>query len=367
MAAAAALAFLAGSASAEPWQRRGDRLDFQFGGLSFPANAGGLTLTETGEASHKGETLDNVAQYRSADETVFATVYVYYPGLPDARLAALATDWAIRENSPKVVGGEFRAVPAGGRDAAALRADYDGYRGGLASVALFLKLGRWIVAIRVSGPEARKADVETAAAALLGGIRATGDHSFRPSRPLTVAPCREGATQPPATALPDVEGPRIISIGLLGTFDGGGLDGKDQAGRAVTLPPRVPDTLCRTTLTTKDGKHLLLKAEDGPVPAVDGRTVRLVLLSDSGRALEVDHAANLGGYVLLYHDLGVTDVLGLYDAIPSDAQLAAILDGTDQQGSRIRVPVGLIPGKGTTVSLPSFGNAAKAPAAAPPR
>lgn len=331
--------------------RAGDRLSVPAAGLSFPIRAGSLALTETGEASHKGEGLDNMAQYRTADDAVFGTVYVYYPGLPHAGLAAVATDAAMRGNSPSVTGGAVHVTAASGRQETALLAEYSGYRNGLASTAASLKAGRWLIGMRVSGPAARRAEVDAAMRALLDGIQTGNDEPLRQVTPILLAPCTEPPPTQAARLRTDPPRTQILATALVGTFDGGGMEGKDQAGKIQVLPSRVPDTFCATDLKVGSGSHALLRAKDVPATAIDGRTVLAVLLSDSGRLLEVDHFKD--GYVLLFHDLGETDVLGVYDAIPSDAQIAAILDGTDREGSRIRVPIRFKPGQGVEINLPA--------------
>jgi hypothetical protein len=323
--------------------------------IIFPLKAGVLSATNHKEASHEGENLDNVIDYYSPDQAVFGTVYIYRPGLSHAGLSALAEDWAIRSNGPKVTGGETRVVAAGGKEGVALRASYARYRNDLASSAAYIKAGRWLITVRVSGPETRKADIEAAMDALLAGIR-FGDHTpARPAPVLSVRDCPEQVNDKPAKVLPDRKDASIAAVGFLATFDGAGIEAKDdQTGGQTLLPSRVPTDLCRAQLKTKAGLMTLLRAKDGEPISIDGRTVRAALLSDSGRIMEVDHNDKLGGYVLLYHDLGETDVLGTYDAIPSDKQLADIIDGFDRDGGRIRVPVRFHADRGPDITLPAM-------------
>jgi len=346
------LALASSAASGDPWRVAGDRIGVPVAELSFPTRAASISLVESGEASHKGEGIDNVAQYRSADDAVFGTVYVYYPGLPHAGLAAVATDATIRANSPTVSGGTTRVTAAGGRQGTALLAEYSGYRNGLASSAASLKAGRWLIGVRVSGPPARRAEVDAAMRALLDGIETGKDAPLRQVAAIEVTPCIDPPAAQAARLRPDPPRTQILATGFVGTFDGGGMEGKDQAGKVQMLAPRVPDSFCATDLKVGSQTYALLRAKDVPATAIDGRTVRAVLLSDSGRVLEVDHLKD--GYLLLFHDLGETDVLGLYDAIPSDAQIGAILDGSDTEGSRIRVPIRFKPGQGVEINLPAL-------------
>ena len=156
----------------------------------------------------------------------------------------------------------------------------------------------------------------------------------------------------------------MAALGFLGTFDGAGIMGRDDdTGEPTILPSRVPTELCRAELKTKAGRATLLRGADGEPISIDGRSVRAVLLSDSGRIVEVDHNAKLGGYVLLYHDLGETDLLGTYDAIPSDKQLADIIEGVDRDGGRIRVPVRFHADRGPDITVP--GSVAAPPPTGP--
>ncbi|MEO9132507.1 MAG: hypothetical protein ABI240_15040, partial [Sphingomonas sp.] len=78
------------------WKGSGDRIEAPPANVSFPRNVGGLALNATAEASQKGSSLDNTAEYHSADGKIWATIYVYRPGYPDAAIAAYMTDRAIR-------------------------------------------------------------------------------------------------------------------------------------------------------------------------------------------------------------------------------------------------------------------------------
>jgi hypothetical protein len=327
---------------------------------AFPRRIGTLTASRTQEFSHPGEGIDDALWYRSSDGQVFATLYTYYPGLPHAGLAAFASDEAIRINGPDTrVVTPMRLVAAGGIENAAIRIDYANYRG-MASSAAFLKAGRWIVKVRISGPEGRRAEVERAMAAMLQGIEFGVQNPWMAPHPLTVTNCPSNADRTAARALPDPPGAEIAAAAFLATFDGGGNLATDQGTNARhDLPPRIPDRLCRGTLRVGNGSYTLLRGEDGAAISVDGRNVLVVIIEDNGNALEVVHAADLHRYLLLYHELGQTSLLGGYDGIPSDAQLAAILSGTDREGMRIRVPVRFRPNRGPEMFLPPAPEAAR--------
>ncbi|HEY5712304.1 MAG TPA: hypothetical protein VIT38_10445 [Allosphingosinicella sp.] len=327
--------------------------------IAFPRQAGTLTARRTQEFSHEGEGVDNALQYGSPDDAVFATVYVYYPGLPHAGLAAFATDEFIRVRETATrISTPMRLVPAGGIPDVAIRIDYANYRG-MASSAAFMKAGRWLVKLRVSGPEARRAEVEAAMAALLQDMRFGAMNPAMAPHLISVSDCPADSGRVAARALPDPAGAEIAAHAFLATFDGGGNPATGEDGGRRDLPPRVPDRLCVTRLHIGDNVIPLLRGESGAAISVDGRTMAVAILSDNGNALEVVHAANLNRYVLLYHEIGGTSLLGGFDGVPSDAQITEILTGANREGTRVRVPVRFRPNRGPEMWLPSVAGASR--------
>lgn len=323
--------------------------------IAFPRRIGALSASRTQEFSHPGEGIDDALWYRSADGAVFATLYVYYPGLPHAGLAAFATDHFIYISGPETrVTEPMRLVAAGGIENGAIRIDYANYRG-MASSAAFIKAGRWIVKIRISGPEARRAEVDSAMAALLQGVRFGRQNPWMAPHPLAVSDCPPDAGRTAARPLPDPPGAEIAAHAFLATFDGGGNLATNRGdGSRNDLPPRIPDRLCLSRLRIGETTIPVLRGEAGGAISVDGRTRLIAVLNDAGLALEVVHAANLGRYVVLYHEIGQTNLLGGYDNVPSDAQLTEMLRGDRSEANRIRVPVRLRPDRGPELFLPGI-------------
>jgi len=332
--------------------------------IAFPIRAGELTAQRHLEFSNQGEGIDNGIQYRSADGAIIGTVYVYYPGLPHAGLAAFATDNAIHVNSQSAVrAGPARIVAAGGVEGVAIRTDYSGYRGDNASIAAFVKAGRWIVKFRVTGPTARRGDIEAAVEALLRGVEFGRANPPLAAAQLRIEDCPADAGRDAATVLPDPPAVELAAQGFLATLDGGGIEATDESGSPIILPSRLPQEFCRATLATRQaGQVPLLRALPGEARSVDGRTVLIASLSDSGMALEVVHAPNLGGYLLLWHEVGGTTILGRFSGVPSDAQMAEIIDNPQSAVARPRVPVRLRPNRGPEMYLPGVP-----PEAAQPR
>ena len=338
--------------SAEPWVAQPGAIRSPGADVSFPRQAGTLSVVQTGEFSRQGEHLDNFIQYRSADNAVIGTVYVYYPGLAHSGLAALATDFAIRANSQRPVRTlGSRTVGAGGQPGVAIRTDYDNYRDRFASSGAFIKLDRWQVKLRVSGPEERRAEVEAAMTALLDGIRFGPAHRPRPAAPIALSRCAPGAGATAANLLPDPPGAEIAAQALLATLDGGGNAGTDEAtGARRDLPSRVPDSMC---LSSPEGSpRAILRSAEGPALSIDGRTMLVVVVSDSGEFLEVVRAENLGGHILLYHRIGSTAVPGRFDGVPSDAQIEEMFADPGNPAARVRAAIDLRPGGADTIHLP---------------
>lgn len=138
---------------------------------AFPRVAGPISVVGSQDFSNPETGIDSALQYRSADGQVMGTVYVYLPGLAHPGLAAFATEQGVRAHSNTPVRlVRTAAVRAGNVDNAAVRSDYENYRGGPSSAA-FIHAGRWMIKIRVSAPDGRRGDVDAAMQALLAGIR----------------------------------------------------------------------------------------------------------------------------------------------------------------------------------------------------
>jgi hypothetical protein len=313
-------------------------------------------MVGTRDFSNPESGIDSSLHYRSADNQVTGTVYVYLPGLAHPGLAAYATEQGLRANSNTPVRlVRSGLVRAGNVDNAAVRADYENYRGGYSSSAAFIHTGRWMIKIRVSAPDGRRAEVDAAMEALLGGIRFGRQNPPGAASPIAVADCPAGAGRQDARPLPDPAGAEIAAHAMLATFDGAGILGTDEAGRRADLPSRVPPELCLSSrIGVGQGQVPILRAADGPPISVDGRTRLVALISDSGTWLEVVHAANLGRYLMLFHQVGSTSLLGGYDGVPSDRQIADLLSNPQSEAGRVRVPVTFRPDGRTEMHLPDL-------------
>jgi hypothetical protein len=344
------------------WTQADGRITFATARISVPLSAGAVRFQRTAEFSHPGEGLDSALQYRSPDGQVFATIYVYYPGLPHAGLTAFATDEAIHTQSPQVRVLGSRVAGAAGRDGIAIRTDYGAFRDGLASSAAFIKAGRWIVKLRVSGPEARRREVEAAMAALLDGLRFEGEVQPRAAAPLEIGECANRPTAP-ASLLPGGIGD-VGAAAVIGTFDGAGEEARDAThGGTTVLPARFQTHWCLSTRARiGESVYPILRIEsDAGAGGLGGRSVLAVTMNDAGTLLELVETGDRRRFVLLYHEIGRTAVLGSYDRPLTDEQVANILSGADQEGQRFRASVRLRPGRGADIDVEAPANPATSP------
>lgn len=325
--------------------------------IAFPRQAGSVSAYNTLEFTRQNEGLDAGIQYRSPDEAVFATAYVYLPGLAHSGLAALATDFALtRNSSTRLTGGEPRVVAAGGVEGVAIRRDYARYRGELATISAFIKAERWMVKLRVSGPEGRRAEVEAAMEALLAGIRFGAASRPRPAAVVAMEDCEAAAGRRDANPLPDPPGAEMAAHTFLATFDGGGPAATNETGARQDLPSRVPARMCLSSQARVGDSYLpILRARQGPQQAVDGQTLLIAFMSDGGATLEVVHAENLGRFWLFAHEIGGTALLSSFDGVPSDEQIVRALTDPASGLGRIRSRVRLNPDGRTELYLPGDG------------
>ncbi|HEX8625428.1 MAG TPA: hypothetical protein VF782_10145 [Allosphingosinicella sp.] len=314
------------------WNVSDERLSFKPAQLSVPRRAAGADYFETTEFSRKGEGVDNAIKYRSADQKIFATLYVYYPSFAHTGVQAIATDQAIRGN-PRSAGVRSLGTGLGsaaGKPGVAVTADYENYLGDNVSKAAFVKAGRWMLKLRVTGPESRSAEVGAVMKALLDGLRFEGKALPRPAAPIAAGECT-------ATDRPDakvVEG--SSDSATVAMADAAGEPAaKGARGGGKALPARIGRDWCRTLLQVGNQKTAVLQATGKGRPGLAGESALLVLYSDSGGVLEVVRLGKERKYLLLHHDIAEVKVLDSYDGLPSLAQIGRLF--TDPTGIRARI------------------------------
>lgn len=339
------------------WKLNGSLATATTSGIGIPVRAGALSLSQTGEASLKGKGLDNVAQYESEDHEIKGTIYVFYPAYADTALATWATDRAIRERfGPNVTLAADSIVAVGGIPHAGVRRIYNRAQltigKPLTTAAGFVRAGSWIVALRVSGPVARNADVEAALDALLVGMRFDGN-----DKPMEAAALKVGPACPPSKE----KRAKLLSNkaasgnALLASMLGGSIAIDDRSDGTVTkvkpplaFPQNGAKALClRGTVGAGERKLDVLSptsADDAPIA--------LILLDDAGGTFAVEPALLLGkGYVVKRYGIGTVDVLGSYDGMPTLAQIGDILSGADRNGSAIRSSTAFTPDGNSAITI----------------
>lgn len=328
------------------WQVSNERLSFKPAQLSVPRRAAGAEYFETTEFSHNGEGVDTAIKYRSADQSILATLYVYYPSFSHAGVQSIATDQAIRGNarSPQIRALGSGVAAAAGKPGLALTADYENYLGDNYSKAAFVKADRWMLKVRVTGPETRKSEVDAVMKALLDGLRFEGK-----VQPLAAAPIAAGQCKPgdrPAATIVAGGGGEAASVGILDAA-GQRADNARPGDNRLYLG-RVGRNWCQTLLQVGDRKTAVLEAT-GKAGSEDSSAL-LFLYSDSGGVLEVVRLAKERKYVLLHHDIAEVKVLESYDRLPSRAQIARLFSGTAP--TNIRARVRLKPDAAAQIELP---------------
>jgi hypothetical protein len=343
------------------WRASDDRTTFTTTGFSFPRRIGALRLTEAQEFSHQGQGVDNVLKYASPDQQVFATVYIYLPGLAHGGLTAVMTDQLIRQQSePEIRVLNHGSVAVGGLADRAIRADYSGYRHNLASSAAYIKAGRWIVKVRVSGPQRRQAEIQAAMSALLEGMRFEGAVQPYPAALLSLDSCADAV--PGARPIADSD-ENVMNAAIIAAFDAAGEEARTERGQAADpVLSRIGTRWCQTRVTQGEVTRLILRAAPGAGDGLGGRTVMLVPVNDAGTTLEMVETSSPRRFLMLYHRVGETAVLGQYDATLSDEQILAILDGSDPAGGRFRATIEHRPGGGTNINLPQPSAEGRPPA-----
>ena len=337
-------------ASNDLWRRNDTGITFTRARFSFPARAGAVALEGAYEFSHPGQGLDSGLQYEAADRQIFASVYVYAPSLAHTGLTAFATDNAVRVQSGSDLRMlESRTVAAGGRDGVAIRADYSGFRQArAASSAAFIRAGFWIIKLRVTGPEARRSDVEATMTALLANLRFEGDIGPRAAEPLTVADC---ASRPDhaAPVLPH-SGADTLEDAVFTVSDATQTEPRhDPPGHEIGVA--FGSAWCLSGRPDVGNSNLpILRAMPYSGPNAL-HSVLVGIVTDSGTTIEVVENRERHVWIMYYHQIGSTYVLGRYGGIPTDEQIVNIISGADRDGGRVRATI-TYPGNGdSTITI----------------
>lgn len=309
------------------WKDAGDRIDAAAAGISFPREIAGLHLTKTSEFTHQGEGLDSAAEYESRDKALWATIYVYLPAYGDPALAEYRTDKTIHQvygaNVTRVAEG---VASLGGRSDAAIRTIYVGGEiknsGALASGAAFAKVGRWIVKLRVSGPLARRADVEASLDAFLGAARLqekTLSATVAPAQ--IVAPCPPAPSGAPMLFKNSKAVASVLGEAIVAASDNLGVDPKSKI--APPFPANGMTPIClRGDVTIGDQRFEVLQPAGDQQP-----NIIVVPLDDEGSVITVRKDLLTKAYTIGKGEIARFTVYGQIDRLPDNAELTRVLAG----------------------------------------
>ena len=332
------------------WKGSKDRIAAPPVNVSFPRDIGGLGLTGTSEASHTGSSLDNVAEYRSADGKIWGTIYVYRPGYPDAAIAAYMTDRAIRLTYGSGLKRLSQSVvPIGGQPGRAIRITYSGGvikdSGPLASAAAFAHVNGWILVFRISGPVDRPAEVEAALDAMLQTATFDSKAYVLPVAPLEFAPpCPAASSGTVKPLKSDKSGANALFAALSSSVGTEKPKGKDD-----TFEPNFPANgltrVCVRGTLGDSGLEILQPA------GTDRPEIILLPLNDVDDVVSVRKNLIGEGYTLGKADVGRTLVLGEMDRMPDNDQLGRILAGEQKELLAVRSATTIKANGNTSVNI----------------
>lgn len=325
----------------EVWKTDRDRATVTKPQISMPVRAGTLSLIKTGEASENGKGIDNIAQYESEDGEVFGTVYIFYPTYADTALATYATDAAIRERfgkDPTIA--LDTVVPVAGIADGGIKRIYDNVALApgkpLVTLAGFVRADSWMVVTRVTAPASRRAEADAAFDTLVAGLRFDGKAKPVPAMPLKMAAACPETSANRAKPLADKN---QAGMALLASLIGGSIVLEDKKGakkgtaseeRSLPAFPNNGRSALCVSGATKDG-HAILR----PASSADG-DVAIILLNDAGRMITAEPVLFGKGYTIKRYDIAQVEVFGSFETMPNNAQLSAMLDGSDKDGGKRR-------------------------------
>lgn len=324
-----AFLFLSTAASAEGWHKTDERLEVPEAGISVPARVGTLALTQTGEAGSQGDGIDNYAQYESSDGQVEGTIYVYLPAYADAALAAHETGRVIESRyGPGIRLASSSVVAAGGFERSAIRKIYDNALGGkIVTTAAFARAGHWMVKVRVSGPMARKTEVEQALDAFLSGLAVSDKSRLAPASDLQVTECpaKPKKAKPVSIGadIPELRG-NPLAQALVGATLASGDVGKDKPEFPVTIAENGARPLCVRERVASGEFDIPLMQPSGET---DRPSTVIALVDDAGGVVEMRKAPDSDRYLVFVHQMGRTLNLGFYDRPLTGEQVRIVLSG----------------------------------------
>lgn len=308
--------------------------------ISVPLKAG--TLTNFALRDANGDGADVAAQYETQDGKILGTIFLYAPSNPDPALTFLATDEAImRRFGAAAKRVEDELVPVGGIENGGRRTIYTGITdaklsgdpdGRIYSAAAFIRAGEWIMKLRVSGPISRSAEIGRNLDSLISGLRFDPKRLPIPQTRIVATECAASADRP---AIKIQNAAMSDALALTVMLD---PDVVDEQSTAMANPLAASiDGLCREPVELED----TIALQPYQVQSNhDGRFVprRLMLYGDAGMMLFAYADTKYPGqYYIVRHSIGRTHIFGRTSALPSKAELKALLFNPDKQPAVIKV------------------------------
>ena len=307
--------------------------------ISIPLTAG--TLTNYALKDAKGDGADMAAQYETPDGKILGTIFIYAPTRPDAGLTFLATDESIRRRFGSTVQKiEDSLVPLAGVANAGRRVVYTGNAdsklrgdpdGRIYGTAAFVRAGPWMIKVRVSGPISRSTEIGQDLDALLAGLKLGKLARPLPQSPIVTTDCA------PTPDRPTIKITHPASADALGL--GIALDPVVQDEEGAVANPLTAEikAVCREGIEVRDNIALQTFRVTSPS---SGRfqPSRVMLYGDAGiMLLAFEDLKFPGQYYVSRHAIGRTFIFGRLSALPSEAELKALLFNPEKQPAVIAV------------------------------
>ncbi|HEU0099658.1 MAG TPA: hypothetical protein VFQ67_12900 [Allosphingosinicella sp.] len=132
-----------------------------------------------------------------------------------------------------------------------------------------------------------------------------------------------------------------LAAALGATSDATGMEATNARGKEEPpILPRIGTRWCLTELSVGDARVPLLRSLDKTKDDAGVRSRLLALYSDAGGMIEIMRLADEARYVVLNHGIGMVEVLGTFDAMPSLAQVQSLFGDAGEAGkvhARVRL------------------------------
>ncbi len=296
-------------------------------GLILMSQLAGLsrtTLTDATETEH-----DVAAQYDVADKSVFATIYLFHPAIPDVALwfdrsqTALETRDIFRHSAPASADPIAFAATNGGT-ATSLRQVYATPGGAYRSTALsVIPVGEWIVSIRMSAKTLTSDQLDASMQQVIKDVRWPPSTTIATIAAAPVKTCATPMTFTKAKQAKPNGGDLLMSL-MAGT-----MAAKAKTEEKPIAPVPQPSWCRDGTASTEYGVYRSSASTGGYIMA----------LYDAGRVVSVypslmGQIDKSGTYAVSLEDVeGTTSVFPSFTALPSPKQVWDLVGSGKRSGT----------------------------------